>query len=92
MKKTTVVFRILSLLCIVLILSVSLAPFISHGHEEHAFDCAFCYLMDISHSLFDSAIAICAVLLVTLLFLQTHSHPFSIKDRTPVGQRVKLSN
>lgn len=92
MRKATAFLRFLSLLCVILILSLSFVPFVTHNHEENEMDCAFCHLLDVSHDLCIETVGIFAVLHVAILFLHTYLCFFSEKDRTLVGQKVKLSN
>ncbi len=80
------------LLCIVLILAYIFLP---HFHECIQTDCVLCLMTEQLRDIL-VIVAVCAIIAsfmdVSIPMQYGNQHIFTMRDRTPVGLRVKLSN
>ena len=85
----------LALLCILLILACTSIVFIPHAHECAGVDCSVCAIIETSRNLLLGAAisaALCQSPYFSFIIHNTRSYMKSIKDGTPVGLKVKLSD
>ena len=89
LKKATV------LLCILFLLLYISVAFFPHAHESRDADCALCALLQSSRDIL-YALALCALLYhfcgQSARTLVAHHRVQQIRDITPVGLKVKLSD
>ena len=80
------------LLCIVLILAYIFLP---HFHERIQTDCVLCLMTEQLRDILVIGAVYAGMALLTVCSIPTqygNNHIFTMRDRTPVGLRVKLSN
>ena len=85
----------LALLCILLILACTSIVFIPHAHECAGVDCSVCAIIETSRNLLlGAAISadLCQSPYFSFIIHNTRSYMKFIKDGTPVGLKVKLSD
>ena len=86
---------IVSILTIVLILAYAFIAFLPHFHECVEVDCFGCAMIKLSGNML-IGIALSATFYqltkISVALLDTCSDIFSVRDGTPVGRKVKLSD
>ena len=85
----------LALLCILLIFACTSIVFIPHAHECAGVDCSVCAIIETSRNLLLGAAlsaALCQLPCFPLVIPNTHFYIESVRDGTPVGLKVKLSD
>lgn len=88
-------FAVLAGFCILMILAYTSIVFLPHAHECTSMGCSVCAVIETSRNLL-LGIALFAVACLSMRFCfaihNTHSYIEPIRDGTPVGLKVKLSD
>ena len=86
--------RFAALLTLLLILAYISVAFFPHVHPHGDADCALCVILQSSRELLSTPV-LCAVLalaITTLAFARARERIAAMRDTTPVGLKVKLSD
>ena len=96
MKHDTIAWkRITAVLCIILVLVYVSIASLSYAHECLDSKCAICSWIENSRNLLVGIAIMCAVSMLNkfgFIIVNIHSHILSVRDGTPVGLKVKLSD
>lgn len=87
--------RPIAFLCIVLVFACTLFVFLPHAHDGCKTDCPVCRLMESSRELLLAVALLTAPMGLAVLGFTApcrHCPGLSLRDGTPVGLKVKLSD
>ena len=85
----------LAILCILVILAYASIVFLPHTHERAGVDCSICAIIETSRNLLLGvalSAALCQLPYFPFVIPNKHFYIKSVRDGTPVGLKVKLSD
>ena len=86
---------IIAVLTAILILAYAFAVLLPHSHEFMEADCAVCAMIETSRSILIGIVLFASIHLLTKIsvtVLGTYPEVLFVRDGTPVGLKVKLSD
>ena len=94
-KRKSTLKMIMAAMCVVLVLAYAFIVFLPHTHECMETDCAVCAMIEESCNLLVAIVLSATVFQMAkygVFVHYIHTHILSIRDGTPVGLKVKLSD
>ncbi len=95
MIKNKIFKKAVAILCIALILAYASVIFLPYTHKCVGTDCVICAIIETSRNLLLGLVLSASLWQLTnfaLLISNTHFYIVPVRDETPIGLKVKLSN